>query len=206
MPGMKKIVLASRNNHKLKELKYFLQGLPLEVLSVDDYPDIPHLIEDGATFRENALRKAHQVHERTNELSLADDSGLEVFFLNGRPGVYSARYAGAITNDDANNLKLLSEMKGVAPRRRTAQFKAVLALVDKGIERTTEGICPGVLAEAPRGTNGFGYDPIFIPDGFNRTYAELTAEEKNRISHRSRAFEKMREVLSSLFTVPEHRL
>ncbi len=195
---MKKLVLASRNKHKLRELKYFLNGLPFEVLSVDDYPGIPHLIEDGTTFEENALRKARQVYERTHELSLADDSGLEVFFLNGRPGVYSARYAGIDANDEKNNQKLLAEMRGVAPRRRTSQFKAVLALVGKEIERTTEGICPGILAETPRGTNGFGYDPIFIPNGFNRTYAELTAEEKNRISHRSRAFAKMRDVLKSL--------
>ncbi len=198
MAALKKLVLASRNEHKLRELKHFLTGLPFEVLSVDDYPDIPNLIEDGRTFKENALKKARQVYERTRELSLADDSGLEVFFLHGRPGVYSARYAGDQTDDEANNLKLLAEMKGVAPRRRTAHFKAVLALIGNGIERTTEGICPGVLVEVPRGTNGFGYDPIFIPDGFDRTYAELTAEEKNSISHRSRAFAKMRQFLATL--------
>ena len=167
-------------------------------MSLDDFPAIPPLIEDGATFYENALRKAHQVCGRTNELTLADDSGLEVFFLNGRPGVYSARYTGPDANDEGNNLKLLREMKGVPPRRRVAQFHAVLALVGKNIEKTTEGLCKGVLAEAPRGSNGFGYDPIFIPGGFSRTYAELTAEEKNGISHRSRAFGEMREILKSI--------
>jgi XTP/dITP diphosphohydrolase len=192
-----KIVLASRNKHKLTELRFFLSGLPFEVVSLEDFPNVPLLVEDGTTFRDNALKKAYQVFRQTNAWSLADDSGLEVFFLNGRPGVFSARYAGTNANDDTNNQKLLSEMKGVAPRRRGAQFRAVLALVGKGIEKTTEGICPGTIAESPRGTNGFGYDPIFIPLGFARTYAELIAEEKNRISHRSRAFEKMRDILKA---------
>jgi XTP/dITP diphosphohydrolase len=192
-----KIVLASRNKHKLTELRLFLSGLPFEVVSLEDFPDVPSLVEDGTTFRDNALKKAYQVFRQTNVMSLADDSGIEVFFLNGQPGVYSARYAGTRVNDDANNQKLLSDMKGVAPRRRGAQFRAVLALVGKGIEKTTEGICPGSIAESPRGTNGFGYDPLFIPMGFARTYAELIAEEKNRISHRSRAFEKMRDILKT---------
>ena len=195
---MTRIVLASRNKHKVAELKFFLTGLPFEVVSLNDFPHVPELIEDGATFRQNALRKADQVFRQTKAFALADDSGLEVFFLNGRPGVYSARYAGLQASDDVNNQKLLSEMKGVAPRRRGAQFHAVLALVGEGFERTTEGICPGVLAESPKGTNGFGYDPIFVPDGFVRTYAELTAEEKNNISHRSRAFAKMRDILKQL--------
>ena len=195
---MTRIVLASRNKHKVAELKFFLTGLPFEVVSLNDFPHVPELIEDGATFRQNALRKADQVFRQTKAFALADDSGLEVFFLNGRPGVYSARYAGLQASDDVNNQKLLSEMKGVAPRRRGAQFHAVLALVGEGFERTTEGICPGVLAESPKGTNGFGYDPIFVPDGFVRTYAELTAEEKNNISHRSKAFAKMRDILKQL--------
>ena len=192
---MTKIVLASRNRHKLAELQFFLFGLPFEIVSLDEFPHVPLFVEDGTTFQDNALRKAHQAYQHTNTLSIADDSGLEVFYLNGRPGVYSARYAGQSANDDANNQKLLREMKGVSPRRRGAQFRAVLALVGKGVEKVSEGSCPGVIAESPRGTNGFGYDPIFIPRGFTRTYAELIAEEKNRISHRSKAFEKMREIL-----------
>ncbi len=118
-----------------------------------------------------------------------------MFYLNGRPGVYSARYAGVQATDEENNEKLLNEMRGVPPRRRKAQFRSVLALVADDIESVTEGICSGKLAEYPRGTNGFGYDPIFIPDGFARTYAELTTEEKNSISHRAKSFSKMREVL-----------
>ncbi len=122
---------------------------------------------------------------------------MEVFYLHGRHGVFSARYAGSKATDEMNNRKLLEEMRGVAPRRRRAQFRSVLALVGDGMEDSTEGICPGQLGETPRGTNGFGYDPIFFPDGFSKTYAELTAEEKNLISHRARSFAKMKEVLGS---------
>jgi XTP/dITP diphosphohydrolase len=194
---MTQLVLATHNKHKALELQTFLRDLPFEVLTLNDFPDDIELREDGFTFQDNALQKAQTVYEHTKMLSLADDSGLEVFFLNGRPGVFSARYSGAGATDELNNEKLLHEMRGVAPRRRHAQFRSVLALVGKGIQELTEGICPGVLAETPRGTNGFGYDPIFIPDGFPCTYAELTADEKNRISHRSRSFEKMKDVLKS---------
>jgi XTP/dITP diphosphohydrolase len=128
---------------------------------------------------------------------LADDSGLEVFYLNGRPGVFSARYAGEEATDEMNNQKLLTEMRAVAARRRRAQFRSILALVGDGVEEMTEGICIGMLGETPHGTNGFGYDPIFIPTGFTKTYAELTAEEKNFISHRSRSLAKMKEVLKA---------
>jgi XTP/dITP diphosphohydrolase len=135
------------------------------------------------------------VYEHAKIPALADDSGLEVFYLNGRPGVVSARYAGEGATDEANNQKLLGQMMGVAPRRRRAQFRAVLTLVGKGTVETTEGICSGMLAESPRGTNGFGYDPIFLPNGFDRTYAELTAAEKNTISHRAKALAAMKDVL-----------
>lgn len=195
---MTPLVLATRNKHKIAELKFFLRESPFEVATLDDFPGVPVLIEDGSTFGENALRKAQQVYHSTNVLTLADDSGLEVYFLNGRPGVFSARYAGDSATDDENNEKLLREMRGVAPRRRSARFRAVLVLLGKGIERTAEGFCPGTLAEYPRGMNGFGYDPIFIPNGFTRTYAELTADEKNRISHRSRAFENLRGYLKEI--------
>lgn len=192
---MKQIVLATRNSHKIDELQFFLNGLPLEVLTLNDFPEVGPLMEDGSTFAENAVGKARKVFQQTNAAALADDSGLEVFYLNARPGVYSARYAGVGATDEANNAKLLQEMRGVAPRRRTAQFRAVLAFVGKGFEITRGGFCPGRLGEYPRGSNGFGYDPIFIPAGFSKTYAQLTGEEKNRISHRSRAFVNMRSML-----------
>ena len=194
-----KLVLATNNKFKAKELQTFLTGLPFDVLTLRDVSDSIELREDGFTFNDNALQKARIVHQATKLPALADDSGLEVFYLNGRPGVFSARYSGAGATDESNNIKLLEEMRGVSPRRRRAQFRSVLALVSDGMEKLTEGICSGLLGEQPRGTNGFGYDPIFIPDGFCRTYAELTAEEKNKISHRSRSFAAMRDVLERGF-------
>lgn len=198
---MIKLVLATRNHHKANELRSFLIDLPIEVLSLNDFSEHVELKEEGLTFQENALQKARIVHTHTHLLSLADDSGLEVFFLNGRPGVFSARYAGKEATDERNNQKLLAEMRGVAPRRRGAQFRSILALIGDGIECLTEGICNGVLGEIPRGTNGFGYDPIFIPSGFTKTYAEITSDEKNRISHRARSFAKMKEILRSKLAV-----
>ena len=195
---MTRIVLATNNPHKIRELRTLLADLDAEIVTLSDFPSVPELREDGSTFRENALQKARTVHAATSLPALADDSGLEVFYLNGRPGVLSARYAGANTTDERNNEKLLGEMRGVPPRRRRAQFRALTAFVDGRGEIVTEGICPGKLGESPRGTNGFGYDPIFIPNGFARTYAELTAEEKNRISHRSRAIGLLKEALRQL--------
>jgi XTP/dITP diphosphohydrolase len=195
---MTDLILATRNNHKARELTSLLSVLDVHVLTLNDVPAEIVLREDGDTFEANAIQKARIVYARTKILSLADDSGLEVFYLAGRPGVFSARYSGAEATDEMNNRKLLEEMRGVAPRRRRAQFRSVLALVGDGREEVTVGICPGMLGEAPRGTNGFGYDPIFIPDGFNKTYAELTAEEKNHISHRARSFVKMIQVMKSI--------
>jgi XTP/dITP diphosphohydrolase len=196
---MIKIILATHNIHKARELKALLSDLNIDVLTLDDISAKINLREDGNTFEANAFQKARIVHNHTKLISLADDSGLEVFYLNGRPGVFSARYAGIEATDEMNNQKLLDEMRSVAPRRRRAQFRSVLALVGNGIEDVTEGICPGVLGEVPHGTNGFGYDPIFIPEGFAITYAELTAEEKNLISHRARSFAKMKGILKSKF-------
>ena len=192
---MTRIVLATRNKHKIEEIKTILSDLPLEVLTLNDFPHVPLLKEEGATFQENSLQKAQIVYAHTKIPALADDSGLEVFYLTGRPGVISARYAGEGASDEANNQKLLNQMMGVAPRRRRAQFRAVLTLLGDRTVETTEGICSGMLAESPRGTNGFGYDPIFLPDGFSRTYAELTAAEKNTISHRAKALASMKAVL-----------
>ena len=177
---MNRIVLATRNKHKTEEIKTLLKDLRLEILTLNDCPGAPVLKEEGLTFQENSLQKAHAIYLHTKIPALADDSGLEVFFLNGRPGVISARYAGDGATDEENNEKLLGQMRGVAPRRRRAQFRAVLTLFGENGTEVTEGICPGRLAESPRGTNGFGYDPIFIPDGFSRTYAELTSGRRTR--------------------------
>jgi XTP/dITP diphosphohydrolase len=192
---MTKLVLATRNLHKAVELRTLLSDLDIEILTLNDISSELVLREDGCTFEANAFQKARIVYNYTKLPALADDSGMEVFFLNGRPGVFSARYAGEKATDEMNNQKLLIEMRAVAPRRRKAQFRSILAFVNDGVEEMTEGICSGVLGETPYGSNGFGYDPIFIPDGFSKTYAEITAEEKNLISHRARSLAKMKEVL-----------
>jgi XTP/dITP diphosphohydrolase len=190
-----KLILATRNMHKARELRTLLGDLDIELFTLNDVSTELILREDGDTFEANAFQKARTVYNHTKLLTLADDSGLEVFFLNGRPGVFSARYAGEEATDEMNNQKLLIEMRAVAPRRRRAQFRSILALVGDSVEEMTEGICSGMLGETPHGTNGFGYDPIFIPAGFTKTYAELTAEEKNLISHRAQSLAKMKEVL-----------
>jgi len=198
---MKQLLLATNNKHKIAELKALLSDLPLELLTLSDVSVPQPLPEEGETLRENALQKARTVHLHTKLPALADDSGLEVFYLNGRPGVFSSRYSGPSATDERNNEKLLGEMRGVPPRRRRAQFHAVVALVGDRLEEVAEGICLGKLTERPKGTNGFGYDPIFLPDGFTRTYAELTAEEKNKISHRAKALASMKEILRSKLNV-----
>jgi len=192
-----RLLLATNNRHKIKELRVLLQDLDIQIVTLDELENVPELIEDGSTFLENALKKARTAHTHAGIPTLADDSGLEVFYLNGRPGVRSARYSGEGSTDEINNAKLLAEMRGVPPRRRHAQFVATLALVGDGFEDIARGVCEGTLAESPRGTNGFGYDPIFIPFGYQRTYAELSDEEKNSISHRSRALHLMKSVLRS---------
>ncbi|MBI4418452.1 MAG: RdgB/HAM1 family non-canonical purine NTP pyrophosphatase [Ignavibacteriales bacterium] len=189
---MKKLVLATNNSHKTTEIKELLADTGLEILTLADFPKMPPLIEDGQTFRDNALKKARTVHLHSHLPALADDSGLEVFYLAMRPGVRSARYAGENATDEQNNKKLLDELRGVAPRRRGAQFRSVLALVGPDFAEISEGLCRGTIAESPRGTNGFGYDPIFVPDGYTETFAELPSEEKNRISHRAKSVKGMK--------------
>lgn len=196
---MKQLVLATNNEHKIKEIRILLKNLPVELLTIRDIPNIPPLVEDGLTFQENALKKATTVFRHTGIPTLADDSGIEVFYLNMQPGVRSARYAGSNATDAQNNEKLLQAMRGVAPRRRHAQFRSVIALVDKEVLETTEGVFSGTLGESSRGTNGFGYDPLFIPEGMTKTSAELTDEEKNAISHRGQSLRKMIKVLRIRF-------
>ena len=196
---MKQLVLATNNEHKIREIRSLLKNLPIELLTIRDIPNIPPLVEDGLTFQENALKKATTVFRRTGIPTLADDSGIEVFYLNMQPGVRSARYAGVNATDAQNNEKLLQAMRGVAPRRRRAQFRSVIVLVDKNVQETTEGIFSGSLGEFPKGANGFGYDPLFIPEGMTKTSAELTDEEKNAISHRGQSLKKMIQVLQKRF-------
>lgn len=183
-----KLVIATRNAHKLEEINAIFNFQGLEVFSAFEFPDIPDVIEDRDSLEGNAAKKAVEVAKATGSWAMADDSGLEVFALNGAPGVYSARYAGEECSYEANNEKLLRELAGKADR--SAQFRTVIALSDpEGKVQTLEGKCLGKIIEELRGTNGFGYDPLFIPDGYTETFAELDAAIKNKISHRARALQ-----------------
>ena len=197
---MKQLILATNNKHKVEEIKSILSNLNLEVLSLKDIGVEIEVIEDGKTLEKNALKKAKEIFLATNIPSLADDTGLEVFALNGEPGVYSARYSGENATYKGNCEKLLFNLKNISEEKRQAQFRSVIAFVSHDIETTVEGTCSGKIISDMRGENGFGYDPLFLPDGFTKTFAELSSEEKNKISHRAKALEKMKGVLEKYFT------
>lgn len=187
----KKLLLATRNQHKKQELAAMLKDLGLEVLTLDEVPELPEVVEDGATFRENAEKKAVATARASAYVCLADDSGLEVKALNGRPGVYSARFAGPQADDHMNNEKLLALVREIDPSQREARFVCVIAIADpQGQIQIVEGECPGFITLEARGSAGFGYDPLFIPNGYHQTFAELAPEEKNRISHRGQALKR----------------
>jgi XTP/dITP diphosphohydrolase len=196
---MKHLVVATRNRGKIIEINALLAGLVDRVSSAADYADFPETVEDGATFEENALKKAREAAHFTGLPALADDSGLVVDALNGCPGVFSARYAGEGAGDAANNARLLEECKNVPDDRRQAAFVCVLAFVTpEGVERLFTGRVAGRILSAARGEGGFGYDPLFLVDGFGRSMAELELAEKNGASHRAQAFIKFREYLETL--------
>ncbi|MFH1336831.1 MAG: XTP/dITP diphosphatase [Candidatus Zixiibacteriota bacterium] len=191
-----RIVLATNNKDKIREIKRILLGLPAEVLTLEDFPGFPKVEETGKTLEENAILKAETVFRFTQLSSLADDSGLEVEVLNGAPGVLSSRFAGEHCSYQDNNRKLLSLMKDVLPEKRGAKFVCVVAIA-KGVDQITtiRGEIKGVITEEEKGGNGFGYDPVFFIPQLNRTFAQLTFEEKNKISHRAQAFTKAKEML-----------
>lgn len=191
---MDKLVLASRNKNKIEEMKSLVAGLGIEVFSALDFPELEEVEEDLPTLEGNALKKARYVHQQTGLPALSDDTGLEVEALNGAPGVYSARYAGENATYQDNVLKLLREMNG--NKNRSAQFRTVVALVTQDEEFTFEGICEGEIIAEQRGEKGFGYDPVFLPKGFENTFAELDGSTKNEISHRGRAIHKFISFLS----------
>lgn len=194
---MLELVIATHNRDKLKEIKNLLNNLPIKVFSLDDFPGAPVTEEDGKTLRSNAIKKAKAIAEFTGKLSLADDSGLEVNFLGGQPGVYSSRFAGSGCSYADNNKKLLRLMKTVLQTKRQARFRCVMALVwTNGQTKTVEGRCNGYIADSIRGTTGFGYDPVFIVPEYGKTFAELGLEIKNTISHRARALVKVKKILS----------
>ena len=194
-----KLLLASRNRHKIEELEQMLAHLNIEVISLDDVADMPAIEEDGKTFSENASKKARLTAMHTGFTCLADDSGLVVDALGGQPGVYSARFAGEDADDRKNNRKLMQMLQGFDSERRQARFICVIAISDpQGNICTVEGKCEGRIDYEERGTGGFGYDPLFIPEGYSQTFAELSREEKNRISHRGQALLKARTLLEKI--------
>jgi XTP/dITP diphosphohydrolase len=194
-PSPPRLLLASGNPGKLRELRAILHDLPVELVGLADAgagepPEVP---ETGATFLDNALQKARAYAAWSGLAAVADDSGLEVDALGGAPGVRSARYAGAGADDQANLDKLLAELDGVPPERRTARFRCAAVLVDPRLgEWHAEGVWEGRLLQAPRGSGGFGYDPVFVPDGWDRTSAEVDPATKDAASHRGQAFRALR--------------
>jgi len=194
-----RLLAASRNAKKLAELRRILAGAGVEVVGLDEVPPFPEAPETGATFEENAVAKARDAVAATGLPTVADDSGICVDALNGMPGVLSARWAGSAKSDGANLSLVLDQLADVPDERLTARFVCAAALArPDGTEVVVRGEWPGTLVREPRGTNGFGYDPIFVPDGESRTSAELSAEEKDTISHRGRALAKLAPELLAL--------
>jgi len=193
-----RLVVATRNPGKTREIAAILSDLPLEIVSISDYPSISEIPETGRTFAENAALKALHAARETGEMALADDSGLVIDALEGAPGILSSRFAGEGATDEERCSKVLELMRGVPSERRTARFVCAAALAHGEEVRLVEGICEGIIADSPGGTCGFGYDPIFYIPELGRTMAELEPDEKNRISHRARALSKMRDILRDI--------
>lgn len=199
------IVLATRNKNKVKEFREMLKGYDIELRSLDDFGPIPEVVEDGTTFDDNAYKKALHTAKILGIPAIADDSGLAVDALNGRPGVYSARYAGPDATDEENCKKLLKEMAGMENRK--ASFHCVISIaVPSGPALTYEGTCSGIILEEKRGTSGFGYDPLFYFEQFDKTFAELSMAEKNSVSHRGKALAEFRDELPKVVKWLNQRL
>ena len=195
---MKRIIAASSNAHKIKEIQTIMSKFGMKVVSRKDagIPDF-EIEEDGETFEENSYKKAYEIMKTCGEITVADDSGLMVDYLGGAPGVYSARFAGEECDDSKNNEKLLKLLNGLSGEDRKAKFVSVITLVYPGGETlVARGECPGRIIEAPTGENGFGYDPIFVPDGYDKSFGQLSEEEKNEISHRAKALEVLERMLA----------
>lgn len=196
-----KLLIATRNAKKKRELQDIMQDWDIEVLTLDDLPGMPKVEEDGTTFEANAVKKARIVAAASGQVTLADDSGLEVDALSGAPGIYSARFAGLQADDTANNRKLMYLMEGIPADKRTARFVCVIAVaLPDGRVHTVTGKCEGRITESSQGDGGFGYDPLFIPQGFSQTFAQLEPAEKHRISHRGQALKKARTLLRAVFS------
>lgn len=189
----KKLILATNNQHKVVEMKALLDDLGYQIYTLMDFPNIPEVIEDGQTLEENAVKKAETINHATGLMSLADDTGLEVEYLDGAPGVYSSRFSAENATYAENNRKLLTMLKGVPWDRRKAQFRCVMSIVEEGKTVSLEGACHGFILDELRGENGFGYDPLFYMPEFDKTFAEMPLSLKNEISHRARALQKVRQ-------------
>lgn len=193
---MKQLLVATHNADKVKEIRGILAGLDIALATLAEYPSVAPAVEDAGTLAGNALKKAEEAFRATGIPAVADDTGLEAFYLNGEPGVYSSRYAGEGASYADNRRKLLKRLRGVPPRRRGAQFRTVVAFVPRaGTHHLFEGACPGAIIESERGDGGFGYDAIFLPDGYSETFGEMALSLKNTLSHRARAFTNLAEFL-----------
>jgi XTP/dITP diphosphohydrolase len=193
---MKQLLIATRNKGKVRELRDLLLPMGIAVLSLEDIPGAPDIVEDGQTFRANAAKKAVVLAQFTQGPVMGEDSGLEVDALDGRPGVYSARYSGANATDEKNNDKMLLDLSGVPFDRRTARYRSAIAFADKNaLIDVVEGSCEGVITEERRGTNGFGYDPLFYIPQYQKTFGELPLSVKQTLSHRAQAFRLFLKVL-----------
>ena len=192
-----KIVLATHNRDKCAEMLAILGEMPIELLTLNEFPEIGEIIEDGKTLKENAFIKAILSHKVTKLPTIADDTGLEVDALGGQPGIFSARYAGENCSYSDNINKLLQEMENVPLNKRSALFKTAIAYVDDNMELATEGVVEGIITDVTKGIDGFGYDPIFYVPDMKKTYAEMTMNEKNQHSHRGKAVKNMQKLLQS---------
>ena len=193
------IVAASRNRHKIEEIEAITKKFGMSIISRDEAGVPPvEIVEDGETFEENSFKKADEIMKLCGKITLADDSGLMVDYLGGAPGVYSARFAGEDGNDEKNNEKLLKLLDGVPAKGRTAKFVSVITMVYPDVTvLSARGECPGRIITVPTGDGGFGYDPLFVPDGYEKTFAQLTPEEKNAISHRAAALTELEKLLEA---------
>ena len=192
------IVLATRNKKKIGEMKRITKDMGISILTLDDFPGCPEVVEDGATFEENSTKKARAVAAFTGKAALADDSGLEVFALKGAPGILSARFAGKEADDRKNTERLLFEMRSVSMEKRGARFVCCIALAfPDGRIHTFQGYAEGTIGKEQRGSRGFGYDPVFFPEGHNRTFAEMDDAEKDALSHRGKALKALQEFLGT---------
>lgn len=196
---MKRIIIASQNKHKIEEIEAITKKFGMTIVSRNDagIPDV-EVVEDGETFEENSYKKAHEIMKLSGEMTIADDSGLMVDALDGAPGVYSARFSGEGATDKSNNEKLLALLADTPYEKRTAKFVSVITMIyPDGDKIVARGECPGHIITEERGCGGFGYDPLFVPDGYDMTFAELGSEEKNKVSHRARALAELERQLES---------